>query len=398
MQMDKFSLLEDHYCSIDVIPQNCIATLKAHRDQVWLVQFSNVAGDKLASVCKDGTLCIWSVQWLNREGLQSVEVTCSVAIQTKIEIIQSLNWANTTDEFLVVAGKDRHAVVFSALTGKPLIKLEGHQTAIQSAVFAADDKRIFTIGTDQNLIIHEVNLKDGTKGAVTRIRTKYCVDMALKESTLVSVNKTQAYCYFFKPAPPSQQVGKGYEPADNEDSEMADADYLEGVNEQAQKTTERFSKLSQEEYSDVASPNVRVIDCNDTITSIALSKDGQFLLANISMSKPRIECYDLSLAQPGVAPKGKYRGHEQRNYILRPAFGGVNERLVLCGSEDSSVCVWHRHSCELIARIQGHYQIVNSVTWSSTNALLFASASDDTHVKLWSVQHVEATIVTQSRQ
>ena len=49
-----------------------------------------------------------------------------MAIQTKIEIIQSLNWANTMDEFLVVAGKDRHAVVFSALTGKPLIKLEGH--------------------------------------------------------------------------------------------------------------------------------------------------------------------------------------------------------------------------------------------------------------------------------
>ena len=56
---------------------------------------------------------------------------------------------------------------------------------------------------------------------------------------------------------------------------MADADYLEGVNDQqAQKSTERFSKLTQEEYSDIASPNVRVIDCNDTITSIALSKDG----------------------------------------------------------------------------------------------------------------------------
>jgi len=36
------------------------------------------------------------------------------------------------------------------------------------------------------------------------------------------------------------------------------------------------------------------------------------------------------------------------------------------------------------------------VSWSSTNALLFASGSDDTNVKLWSVQHVEATIVTQS--
>ena len=72
----------------------------------------------------------------------------------------------------------------------------------------------------------------------------------------------------------------------------------------------------------------------------------------------------------------------------------MNERLILCGSEDSSICIWHRQSCELIARIKGHYQIVNSVSWSSTNALLFASGSDDTQVKLWSVQHVEAAILT----
>jgi len=77
-----------------------------------------VAGDKLASVCKDGTMCIWSIKWLNRAGLQSVEVSCPVAIQTKIEIIQALNWANTSDEWLVVAGKDRHASVFNAQTGK----------------------------------------------------------------------------------------------------------------------------------------------------------------------------------------------------------------------------------------------------------------------------------------
>jgi len=87
LHVDKFSLLSDHLCSMDVIPQNCIMSLKAHRDQVWLVQFSNVMGDQLASVCKDGTLCIWSVKWLNREGLQSVEVGCKLAIHTKLEIV-----------------------------------------------------------------------------------------------------------------------------------------------------------------------------------------------------------------------------------------------------------------------------------------------------------------------
>ena len=92
---------------------------------------------------------------------------------------------------------------------------------------------------------------------------------------------------------------------------------------------------------------MRLIDTNDTITAINLSKDGQYLLANISMAKPRIECFHLATGES----KGKYRGHEQQDYILRPAFGGPSERLVLCGSEDSTICIWHRQSCELIARI-----------------------------------------------
>ena len=74
------------------------------------------------------------------------------------------------------------------------------------------------------------------------------------------------------------------------------------------------------------------------MTAIALSKDDEHLIANISMTKLRIECYNIISGEV----RGKYRGHEQRNYILRPAFGGLNERLVLCGSEDSSICVWHR--------------------------------------------------------
>ena len=119
----------------------------------------------------------------------------------------------------MVAGKDRHALVFSAVSGQQALKLEGHNSQIQSAVFSADDRKIFTIGTDQNLIMHEVNLTEGTKGATTRIRTKYCVDMTLKQSTLVSINKTHAYCYSFK----SNASSEG-----GEDSEMIDADYLDG--------------------------------------------------------------------------------------------------------------------------------------------------------------------------
>ena len=79
----------------------------------------------------------------------------------------------------------------------------------------------------------------------------------------------------------------------------------------------------------------------------------------------------------------KYRGHHQKDYVLRPAFGGANERLILCGSEDSLVYVWSRKTAELLLKVSGHFQIVNSVCWHPKNPTLFVSASDDTRIKLW---------------
>ena len=64
--------------------------------------------------------------------------------------------------------------------------------------------------------------------------------------------------------------------------------------------------IDQEDYADVQSQNVLVIEGNDTITAVNLSKNGDYLLANISMTKPRIECWHL----PSGESRGKYRGHE----------------------------------------------------------------------------------------
>ena len=75
------------------------------------------------------------------------------------------------------------------------------------------------------------------------------------------------------------------------------------------------------------------------------------MLANTSMTKPRIEMWDL---ETGECIR-KFRGHDQKNYILRPSFGGLDERLVICGSEDPNVYIWNKLSAELIARLTGHY-------------------------------------------
>ena len=82
-----------------------------------------------------------------------------------------------------------------------------------------------------------------------------------------------------------------------------------------------------------------------------LSKDGRYLLANVSMKKPHIDCWDLI---QGACVR-QYVGHVQSDYILRPVFGGADESLVLCGSEDCFIYVWSRKLGVLLSKIGGHF-------------------------------------------
>ena len=99
------SLLNDLTCPSDVIPSRCIATLTKHTDQVWFVMFSNIKGELLATVCKDGTIAIWRIQWIDRNGLYRVLIKFKRLLKTKLEIISSVSWTNTTDNFIISAGK-----------------------------------------------------------------------------------------------------------------------------------------------------------------------------------------------------------------------------------------------------------------------------------------------------
>lgn len=49
-----------------------------------------------------------------------------------------------------------------------------------------------------------------------------------------------------------------------------------------------------------------VLDETDTITSICLSKDGRYLLANVSLKNPRLDLWDLDKREC----VRKYKGHK----------------------------------------------------------------------------------------
>jgi len=116
-----------------------------------------------------------------------------------------------------------------------------------------------------------------------------------------------------------------------------------------------------------------------------MSKDGRYLLSNISFKSPRLDLWDLNRKEL----IGRFRGHKQEHCIIRSCFGGINENLVVCGSEDSQIYIWNREKGDLLAKLEGHTSLVNAVHWSPVDPYLFASASDDQTVRIWGLEEME---------
>ena len=79
----------------------------------------------------------------------------------------------------------------------------------------------------------------------------------------------------------------------------------------------------------------------------------------------------------------KYVGQKQGRFVIRSCFGGTHENFILSGSEDSHVYVWSREHGNVLEVLSSHTGCVNCVSWNQTRNI-FASASDDHSIRIWS--------------
>ena len=85
-------------------------------------------------------------------------------------------------------------------------------------------------------------------------------------------------------------------------------------------------------------------------------------------------------------------------HIIRIAFGGANENLIVSGSEDSNVYVWNRDKGDLLAVLEGHSEMVNCVHWNPRDPMVLLSGSDDKTIRLWGSQDMDmAEIITEGK-
>lgn len=324
----RISLLEDLEHCPDRVPRQAMFRLSGHSDEVWFVQFSH-NGRYIASASKDTTVIVWD--WA---GLKSGAVDESNAVLNRLKghshVICLMSWS-PDDTHLLSCGKDYSIRLWNVSAGECVRVFTRHVDQVTSCAWMPDGNAFVSGGHDRH--IYEW---DAWSGATTH---------------------TGSYR-------PSTRV--------NDMAVTADGKRLVVIC-----TDNRI------QIFDTATKQV-LLGMTETvsITSLALSMDGRYLLVNTSsndVERPEIHIWDLVEEQLCQ----KFKGFKQKRYVIRACFGGFNQMLVLCGSEDNLVYMWHRHNGELLERLEGHTATVNSVAWCPSDPNIFASGSDDTTVIVW---------------
>lgn len=322
----KVSLLEDLVHDKDLLPSKILHRLEGHNDEVWFVQFSH-RGEYLASASKDKSVIIW----------------------------------NSRDLLEGKCGKD----------DVMLYKLEGHSQMICFLSWSPNDRWLLSCGNENSIRLWDIKI-----GACARVFEKHtdqitaCAWMPHGRSFVSGSHDG----HIFEWNAETGECSASYPASSHVNDVTISRDGKKLIATCSDNVIQIFDTASKEQ---VASMKESV-----SITSLFLSNDSESLLINTNsnenpnMQDPEIHMWSLR----DMEIRETYKGFKQTKYVIRGCFGGYNQMLVLCGSEDNLVYVWERKRGELILQLEGHTGTVNTVACSETNENLFASGSDDKNV------------------
>lgn len=321
------SLFEDYTGQPELFPDRVSHVLDGHENEVWNMEFSH-CGKYLASVSADKSIIIWN--------LDTYEAEKKLIGHTDAPLVAT--WS-PDDSLLLSIGADKTARLWNAKTGESIHVIEGaHTDTIHSAAWLPDGKHFITAcGKEGTMILWNSDCQE-----VHRWTRYTIIDIAVSPDAkrLVAVGG------FY-------QKSKIY---------VFDLETYEEIGEIA--TTQKAIDVCISTDSRYALINFTGPDTADGVHEMQLW-----------------DIYKMRLSQ-------RYIGNCSSGCVIRPCFGGMDDSLILSGSEDSRVYVWNRVDANLIAILQGHTSLVNCVKWHPTRAM-FASAGDDHSVRIW---QTEATV------
>jgi len=316
-----FSFLNDHQCPKKLIPAVPIQVLD-HDDEVWMVTFS-MNGLSMASVTKSCSILIWAVNPEDNSISQKILIDSAHSKE-----MTSIGWSYCS-KFLVSTSYDRSVKLWSAESGDCLATFTNHSEEVRSAIFTPDNCRIISASADRYVIVMDLEGRELHRWKAPRVGK-----LSISEDG-------------------SRMVGSCL------DKNCLLLFQLDELNNY---------------------PDPQIIEVDDIIVSSTISRDGRYLVGNVSESKPELYIWDLETKKC----VRRLFGHSRKTFAIRCTFGGINDQFIACGSEDCNAYIWNRNDCHYLERLVGHGGAVNDVAWSPINPYLLLTASDDHTIRVWS--------------
>ena len=115
----------------------------------------------------------------------------------------------------------------------------------------------------------------------------------------------------------------------------------------------------------------------DSVTGMALNRDGTFLLTNSMDNTLRV--WDVRPFAPAQRCTKVLSGHQHtvEKHLLKCGWS-ADGRRVTAGSGDRMACVWDVHAQALEYRLPGHTGSVNECTFHPTQPIVASASSDKT--------------------
>ncbi|KAG9244522.1 WD domain-containing protein [Calycina marina] len=241
--------------------------------------------------------------------------------------ICALAWS-PDDSMIVTCSQDKRARLWTAETGELLHAMSSFQEPVSSCVWAPDGKSFVTGHLDRGVGITQWDTSGkmlSEWGAAHRVQD---IALAPDASRLVAADdKTTVFVYNFK--------------------------------------------THELEYT---------IDMPARMGSVSITQNSRYLLVNMLDGEARL----LDLDTPDdVLRKFKSYTPDAIQFIIRSTLGGANESFVAIGSESGHIYIWHKEYGQLVEEINGHGGFsCNSISWNPVDPKMFASAGDDSKVKM----------------
>lgn len=351
------SLLVDDRDGKEQIPSHTACVLRDHEDEVWHVQFSH-CGNYIASVSKSAVVFVWEINITKKPPDSSGEIK------------QRGDGANSTSSSsenlrnneLPSERKEGSKVEIGASV---IRRFKGHSDPASFVAWSPDDSKLISC-SEKEVVLWDV-AHDHRLRTVTE-HSKPISSVAWMPDGTRFISGGMDHMIYMWDAETGKMLDSWTECRVNDLAVSADGQTMIILDHQG-----------PVKIIELATSNQTIIPEEECFPSMSLSNDSNFLLL----------CGASGLRIWDTKSKKKVRdflGHKQDRLILRACFGGVDEALIASGSEDSKIYIWHRQDGEVLRRLEGHSSNVNSVAWSPKNPYLFASASDDHTIRLWSVK------------